>query len=556
MGSHSEHGEKTPRSRAAPADHEGFALTALPVGSRDLHETPTVAERLAHAIAVLRRRWLLASAIVLLATATGYALAAHGAKRYAARAQVVVAANDQVEGVALGGPNSGAQTDLERQANTDLALVKLLNVATEVRERLHVKASARALLSQVTTSYVGNSNIVGITAEDSDPARAAEIANAFATAYQSFRRETERAKLRAALNAARVRLVNLGPQGIDTPFGRLLQESINRLQVAVLVNPGSVTIAQYASAPKTVVSRRPTVAAFGGFIIGCVLAALVLALLERLDDRLHNEQEVARAFRRAPLARLVLGRSSSARVNEQRDFARLAARILAARGERSVLLVGSPTDNPGAGRVTIGLAAALSHVGKRVIAIDAHARPQVNGDEAAEPWTGLAAILTGRSFLDDELRLLVPDEQSDGPSVEVLPSGRLIEGHELVAGGKRLRDVVQQAARQADVVIIGAPPLLRGAEPVSLLAVADTVLVIADIGQTTGAEATETLELLDATGADMLGLVATRGGRKANDLSFHLSVPVAPAQPLPVVETAPAEADITNSGAAQQRSHA
>lgn len=517
-------------------------MTALPVGSRDVHETPTVAERLANAIAVLRRRWLLASAIVLLATATGYGLAAHGAKRYAARAQVVVAANDQVEGVALGGPNSGGQTDLERQANTDLALVKLLNVATDVRDRLHLKTPARSLLSQVTTSYVGNSNIVGITAEDSDPARAAEIANAFATAYQTFRREAEQAKLQAALDAARVRLVNLGPRGIDTPFGRLLQESINRLQVAVLVNPGTVTIAQYASAPKTLVNRRPKVAAFGGFVIGCVLAALVLALLERFDDRLHDEQEVARAFRRAPLARLVLGRSSSGQVDEQRDFARLAARTLAARGERSVLLVGSPTNNPGAGRVTLGLAAALSHVGKSVIAIDARARPLGNADAAAEPWTGLAAILTGRSFLDDELRLLVPDEQSGSPSVNVLPSGPLTEGHELVASGKRLRDVVQEAARQADVVIVAAPPLLRGADPVSLLAVADTVLVIAEIGQTTGAEATETLELLDETGADVLGVVATRGGRRADDLSFQKSGRRATAPPLPVVETAPAEA--------------
>jgi Mrp family chromosome partitioning ATPase/capsular polysaccharide biosynthesis protein len=501
--------------KSQPARPAGRPVTPAAT-PRDRPEGATASELLASALAVLARRWRLAALIVVFTALTGFALSAREPKRYAATAQIVVASGGQLQGLALG-TNSVEQTDLERTANTDLALVKLQSIAARVRDELGLRMTARELLSKVTTSYEGNSNILGINVLDSSPTRAAAIANGFAKGYQTFRRDTTRATLQAALDSARSRLIALGPDKADTPFAKLLNDSINRLQIASVVDPGEVKIAQSAVPPRVEANTRPIVTGFIGLIVGCVLAAALLALLERLDDRLHDEQSAERVFGALGLqvlSTLWLGRGPRGEAQEQRTLARLGARLMrsAAEGDQ-VIMVAAPADPTVSATLTIGLAKALGNLGQRVIVIDANLTQPGIGGAALNESPGLSALLAGETVLEAELHELRHDGAGQ---IEVLPAGSAQAPPELALSGDAMRRVLHQARQWADVVIVAGPPLLSGAEPVTLVPLADAILVVAEIGDTTAREARESVALLQELDATVLGAVAARTERRAH----------------------------------------
>ena len=518
---HAEHvGLRGPDSKSGKSQPDGperrpvtqFASAT----AKEQSQGATASELLTSALTVLARRWRLAAVVVLITALTGFALSAREPKRYAATAQVVVASGGQLQGLALG-TNSTEQTDLERTANTDLALVKLQSISARVRDELRLRMTARELLSKVTTTYEGNSNILGINVLDSSPTRAAAIANGFARGYQRFRRDATRATLQAALDSARSRLIALGPSKADTPFAKLLNDSINRLQIASVVDPGEVKIAQSAVPPRSEANRRPIVTGFIGLIVGCVLAAALLALLERLDDRLHDEQSAERLFGALDLkvlSSLWLGRGARGEAQEQRTLARLAARLMrsAAEGDQ-VVMIAAPADPVVSVNLTIGLAKALGNLGRRVIVIDANlAQPGIGG-AALNESPGLSALLAGETVLEAELHELRHDGAGQ---IEVLPAGSAQVPPELALSGDAMRRVLHQARQWADVVVVAGPPLLSGAEPVTLVPLADAILVVAKIGDTTAREARDSVELLRELDATVLGVVAARTERRVH----------------------------------------
>ena len=98
--------------------------------------------------------------------------------------------------------NTGARIDPVRAQATDIEVLKSQRVEAEVRRRL---GSA----PRVTAAPVGQTDVVRVTAESTDPERAAEVANAYASAYIDVRRQQAVDGLLAAGEEIQARLGEL-----------------------------------------------------------------------------------------------------------------------------------------------------------------------------------------------------------------------------------------------------------------------------------------------------------------------------------------------------------
>src|SRR5919199_839366 len=175
-----------------------------------LNISASPAERLREYLKVVRRRWLVIVAMIVLTTGAALALSLTQTKQYDATAKLLFRSTEPIN--VLLGQTSSSSDDPERQTNTELELIKLDAVAAAARKTLHTSMSNSDLLDKVKTEVEGNSDVVKVTARDPNPRRAAAIANAVATAYVQFRRQSARSSLDEAATLARNQLNSLSPE--------------------------------------------------------------------------------------------------------------------------------------------------------------------------------------------------------------------------------------------------------------------------------------------------------------------------------------------------------
>jgi capsular polysaccharide biosynthesis protein len=413
-------------------------------------------------VATLRRQWMLAVAIVLVAAATGYVVAKLSTASYAATSKVLLDQDRHVDAL-LG--TTGYAPDPERELNTGVLLITLEPIADDVRRSLRLDESAAALAARVSTATDRNSSIVSITARDADPRQAARIANAFAIGYRRYRAETIRDSVDDALASARARRNSLA----DASERSELDAQVRRLQAIAAFDTGGVEIVHRATAGAASVSPRPLMSAFVAGFLGAVLAALVIVVLTRTDTRMREERDLERAVGRPVLA-----------VVRDSDDATQALLPVAVSLNEPAVLVTSAAPGEGASEVTRGLARALALTGRSAIAID------------TEPGDPSPAS----DRLDDALVPLSAPGEDRGGGAWSVNAGSL--------GLPRAAALVEAARQRADVVVLGGPPAA-----VALAGLATEVLFVAQLDVTRGDELQRAVRALTAAGAAPVGVVAT-----------------------------------------------
>ena len=137
-------------------------------------------------LAVLRRRkwWVIAVTLLGLAASLGYSLTQP--KVYSATAQLLV----QPENAAI---TNGAS----QQAITPTDVLTELQLVTSAPVKAAVDRKLGSVPS-VSAAEVGQTNVISVTATAANPARAALIANAYASAFVTYQRSATINNLTAA----------------------------------------------------------------------------------------------------------------------------------------------------------------------------------------------------------------------------------------------------------------------------------------------------------------------------------------------------------------------
>ena len=442
---------------------------------------------LLHAARVVRERWWIVAICVVVCAAVSYLLASSATKQYTATAELLVQPSS------LTGLVNGTQTPATDSAtvaqlqSTDVSLATSSPVANQVRTQLHLSESAGGLADEVSATADSSNSLIDLSVTDPSPARAAELADAFAAALVNFLNTSARANYIASQASIQAQL-NALPAA--SPSRTNLETALQEVIELEAVANGGLDLVQQASVPGSPSSASVKREALLGVLVGVVLGLLIAFLLDLFDRRVKTAEEIEVLYGLPTLASIPAQRRRLTASRVQHDelsvfqILRGGLGFVSLRRDVRVVLVTSAVPAEGKTHVATGLALALAAAKKRVGlgAADVH-RP------AAGVFLGVPS--DGRGLMNalvdsadlDELLLPVPDQ----PLLSLLPSGPHTPSSAELLRLPAMADILSELAGDHDFVVLDGPPLLPVADAQVLLdnPMIDGVLVVARPNLTT-----------------------------------------------------------------------
>lgn len=451
--------------------------------------------------AVLRRRWLLIATTVLVVLLAGLGLVLMQTTIYTASATVLI-------NPAVITDSTGPSVEPEELASQAL-IVRSEAVATLVKEDVRLKESPQTLLETVvvdgvTVDGVGDPRALQISVEREDPQLAADIANAFVTAYIEVRetREIEQSLDRRSIFLEQ--LDRLDKEISDTTDPQELQSlNLQRADLAAQLataesgrnpQPGAESISD-AEKPTAPTQPKPVRTAALCLGLGLLLGVGLAFLRDHADDGVREEGQLQNALADAP----VLGqiprtpKSQTGRVetllsphslvseayrglNANVRFLLAAARDGSAE-QRKIVLVSSAVSGEGKTSIATNLAVAAARVGLRVTLVDADLRnPQVANRFGLGGAPGLSdALATGVPVVQHLMDVGVE-------GLRVLAGGTIPPNPAELLASPATRSILNELASSSDVVVVDTAPILPVADTLELVTPQSLVLIVARKG--------------------------------------------------------------------------
>jgi polysaccharide biosynthesis transport protein len=260
----------------------------------------------------------------------------------------------------------------------------------------------------------------------------------------------------------------------------LLQQKRKEAGVSAALAGTEVGVVNLAAIPQEPIRPLPKKNLQLGVLVGLMLGIGIAFLREITDSTMRTAEEVGSLSDR-PILALIPSIDSFERDHQRATFAEAFGTL-----RTSVLLdVGAPaprsllitSTQPQEGKTTIStnLALSMARMGRRVLLVDADIRrPAVHRALKLDARLGLVDYLAGRA----EWRALLHRSVMNG--LDVLPAGRPpTDPADLLSSG-RMKQLMDVAYAEYDVVILDSPALFINAPDARILAplVEATVLVI------------------------------------------------------------------------------
>jgi capsular polysaccharide biosynthesis protein len=226
------------------------------------------------ALSDLRKRWLLVATLAAAGAAVAAGFGFTAAKRYQATATFVVqpvAPSDP----ALLGIDVLHDTSRRTAAATAAHLIEAPEVAEAVRVRLGLRGTRASILHAVHAHPDAHSDAVEVVVTDGDPARAAQLANAFVDAFITRRTAGFQSEIASAVRRVRAQLVALPPNRRLSPEGVELQKRLGDLRALVGTADPTIRHGSEAVAPASASWPHPWRWTILGALIGLGAGALL-----------------------------------------------------------------------------------------------------------------------------------------------------------------------------------------------------------------------------------------------------------------------------------------
>jgi len=483
---------------------------------------------------VLRtRKWIVIQAVVSV-TLVALVLSLIQSPTYVGQAKVLITNQDTgaaIFGTAIG--DIGGQP--ERSLLTQVQLMQLRPLAEATIRKLGLQESPEALLSRVTVTAVGQTNVVTIVASDGDPQRAADIANEMANSYVAWSRDSKRESIKAAadevqsrLDDSRQQILALGKRisaqgktdelsaelSIATGLYTTLAEKLETLRVNEQLEIGAGRVVSTAIGGTSPVSPQPMRNAILGMIVGLVLGVSLAFLLEYLDNTIKTTEEAEKLygapvlghipmedFEKDEKRRLTIVQHPGSPAAESYRVLRNSLDFVNFQHDIRTLLVTSSAPGEGKSTVAANLAAGLAQAGKKVVLLNSDfRRPTTDQFFSVNNMVGLSDVLLGRNSLKSALQR--PGDQQ----LLILASGKMPPNPSELLGSDKMHEIIDSLKEWADWIIVDSPPLLAVADATAVARWADGVLMVTRGGVSTRDAARKGHEMLDKVGARIVGV--------------------------------------------------
>jgi receptor protein-tyrosine kinase len=415
-------------------------------------------------------------------------------------------------------PPPSVETNIESDTNT--RLVKLPAVAQRTARRIGGGVTPALVFSKVSAAQQGQAQLVSVIATDTNPVFAATLANTFAAEYIKWRRQADRQVIKRAQTEIRSQLSR-----IEDPNRRHLIASIQNLGVIAALQNGKAELVQTAKPPTSPSSPKPVRDGILGAMMGLILGVSLAFLLDRIDRRIKDPQELEETYGIPVLGAVpeskALREAASTRegeltlVSEAEAFRKLRARLRYFNVDRDIRSLVVTSAAPGEGKTVVAshlaLAAAIGGQTK-VLLLEADLRkPSLVSRFELAPLPGLSELLTHDILISDVVqRIPVAGGLNGASTLDVIVSGAVPPNPAELLESRKLGDLVDQLTGMYDLVVVDTPPVSVVADAMPLVALVSGVVVVSWMGRTTRDAALHLRRELEALSAPTLGVVVNR----------------------------------------------
>jgi polysaccharide biosynthesis transport protein len=505
---------------------------------------PSAAEALKAAI---RRAIPLTIVLIVLGIIAMNTLKQLQGPEYSATAKVALASVDL--GAMLSGIDQGF-VDPERQVETALDLARSRETYRRAAAELPDSTLSASVVRAMTT-VTGNSDsdVISFSTTAGDRGEAISVVNEVADSYVGWRADISAGTIRTTIQQIRERLTNPATPEAEA----VLREQLERLRTLEALNSGGATVIERAVRASQV-SPSPVRDSILGGAVGLVIALLLGAGREALNTRVRSEGDVEDTLGKPVLATIpslprrgglvTIGRHEP-RFGD--TYGLLAANLMQLRGRTKgkVLAVTSAIAGEGKTTTASNLAVAMALRGQKVVLADFDLRKPSIGKFFRIPVDspGVLQLVDGTTGIDSTVwsvtlngsapsgRARPPDSRSengagqsagddDGGWLRVVPSGGAGRGVR-AARSVRVPTLLENLAKEADIVIIDTPPALSAVEMAELAPNVDYVLVCVRHGRVARRSLQTLSRQAEGWHAEIVGAVLTDSPPEADDYSYY-----------------------------------
>ena len=344
------------------------------------------------------------------------------------------------------------------------------NIARRVATRLG-NATTGEVRDHTSFEVVSETQLLRIEVEDPDPARAKEIADAYAEEFIAY-----------------------------------------ASQNLVKTTQATVSLADSAPVPASPARPKPTLYTLLAAILGLALGLALAFLRDRLDHRLRSTEEIEARFEPPVLARVPRrGRSEKSGAAFVEAYRLLRTNLQFAtvgRPARSIAVTSGEAEEGKTTTVT-QLAIASAEAGLDVIVIEADfRRPALQRalmpDHPEPIRPGFSNYLVGTASVEDVVH------PTGLPNISIVPAGPLPPTPSALLDSEFARRMGAELLSLGDLMLFDCPPLSVGADASVMGSWLDGTLMVIDLDSSTDRSVREGLRQLSAVEAQVLGLVLNR----------------------------------------------
>jgi len=292
---------------------------------------------------------------------------------------------------------------------------------------------------QTDPNTSGYASVVTISGISQDPQVAADVANAYANAFVAWRQDNARASLTKEIAAVQSSMAGLST---TSAAYQTLSSQLQNLVLAQKSVTGDFSVLTPAAPPSTPFSPRKTRTMVIAVILGLVLGTAAAFLLEQLDTRVRDEDQVTDTLGLTVLGHLPpLARKAGQTGVVQmlvNPFGLMAEAVRVLRGnldfmgvdgEMRTLIVSSSVQGEGKSMTACNLAVSMALAGKRVVLVDADLRrPRIHTYLGVQNSVGLSSVVARRAELSDALVSITLDKPAGAGDGLSAPDVRVREG--------------------------------------------------------------------------------------------------------------------------------
>jgi capsular exopolysaccharide synthesis family protein len=437
-------------------------------------------------IRVIRKRWQIIVAVMLVVLAGAALATALSPKIYEADTRLFVSTSGSSDSSALLSGSNFTQQRVKSYAD----VITTPNVLDPVIASLRLNTTAAKLGKQITATVPLDTVLIEVAVTNPDPRIAAEVADA------------------------------VGKQFTKTVADL---ENVTKGQSS----PVKVTVVSSPTVPTTPISPKPTRNLALGVVLGLLLGLGLALLRDLLDTTIKSEKDCQEVTDTTVIGGIAFDPDASKnplivqadphgpRAEAFRTLRTNLQFVDAANHPRSIVFTSS-VPSEGKTTTTANLALTMAAGGARICVIEGDLRrPRLLEYMGMDGSVGLTNVLIGQVELADVV------QQFAETSVYVIGAGSVPPNPSELLGSSAMIATLRELESRFDVVVIDTPPLLPVTDAAVLSTIAGGTVVIVGAGRVDRDHLAKSLQSLDAVKGRVLGLVLNMIPATSSDAYYN-----------------------------------